>query len=150
MARRDFEAAKKSLLAAIDADPKYVSPYDRLGVMAVQQGNWKEAADWSKHAVSLNPVEFPVSWFVNGVANYNLKDLKAAQASSEQALKADVNHKLPQIENLLAQIYYEQGNYEIAANHLREYLKLEPNAKNADALKQELLKLEQASAKPNK
>jgi len=145
LARNSLEEAKKSFLSAVEADPKYVSPYDRLAYMAVQQGNWKEAAEWSKKALSLNAVEFPTSWLYNAYASYNLKDMKTALASSEQALKMDVNHKFPQLESLVAQIYIEEGNYPVAAGHLREYLKLQPNADNAAALKEKLTKLEQAA-----
>ena len=145
LARNSLEEAKKSFLSAVEADPKYVSPYDRLAYMAVQQGNWKEAAEWSKKALSLNAVEFPTSWLYNAYASYNLKDMKTALASSEQALKMDVNHKFPQLESLVAQIYIEEGNYPVAAGHLREYLKLQPNADNAAVLKEKLTKLEQAA-----
>lgn len=150
LAQNNFEQARKSFQSALEADPKYVSPYDRLAYMAVQQGNWKEAVQWSKQALSLNSVEFPTSWLYNAYANYNLKDLKTAATSSEQALKLDVNHKYPQLESLLAQIYIEQGNYGGAADHLREYLRLEPNTQNAAVLKQQLAKLEQASGEAKK
>ena len=46
----------------------------------------------------------------------------------------------------MAQLLADKANYADAAVHLRTYLKLAPNAKNADALKTELSKLEQASA----
>jgi Tetratricopeptide repeat len=150
LARNSLDEAKKSFLSAVEADPKYVSPYDRLAYMAVQQGNWKEAAEWSKKALSLNAVEFPTSWLYNAYASYNLKDMKTALASSEQALKMDVNHKFPQLESLVAQIYIEEGNYPVAAGHLREYLKLQPNADNAAALKEKLTKLEQAAGEVSK
>ena len=150
LARNSFEEAKKSFTAALDADPKYVSPYDRLAYMAVQKGDWKEAADWSKKALSLNAVEFPTSWLYNAYASYNLKDLKTALASSQQALKMDVNHKFPQLESLVGQIYIDQGNYPVAADHLREYLKLQPDAQNAAAVKEQLTKLEQAASAAQK
>jgi regulator of sirC expression with transglutaminase-like and TPR domain len=49
---------------------------------------------------------------------------------------------------MMAQILLDRGNYPEAATHLRTYLTLVPNAKNADTLKQILLKIDQASAAP--
>jgi regulator of sirC expression with transglutaminase-like and TPR domain len=51
---------------------------------------------------------------------------------------------------MLAQIYLEKADYDAAATHLKAYLALAPNAKNADALKAALLKLEQAKVEPKK
>jgi len=48
----------------------------------------------------------------------------------------------------MAQLLLDKGNYSEAAGHLRNYLTLVPNAKNADNLKQILLKLDQANATP--
>jgi tetratricopeptide (TPR) repeat protein len=140
------EEARKSYRAAIAADAKYVSPYDQLALLSAQQQKWQEAADYSRQAIGLNPVEFPSSFWYNALANYNLKKTDQAAKSATELVKLDTAHKYPQAENLLAQISLEKGNYADAAAHLRTYLALAPNAQNADSLKQMLLKLEQASA----
>jgi Tfp pilus assembly protein PilF len=140
------ETARKSYQAAISADGKYVSPYDQLALLSTREGKWEDAASFSKQVIQLNPVEFPSSYFYNALANYNLKRIDEAEKSAKEVLKLDTGHKYPQAEGLLAQILIQKGNYPEAATHLRAYLTLVPNAKNADALKQQLQKLEQASA----
>ncbi len=60
-------------------------------------------------------------------------------------LKIDTAHKYPQAENLLAHLLAEKGSYSEAAEHLRAYLALAPDAKDAAALRDDLAKLEQAS-----
>ncbi len=142
--------ARKSFQAAIAADSKYVSPYDQLALLAAQDGKWEDAANFSKQVIELNPVEFPASFWYNAVANYNLKKIDDAQKSATALVKMDTRHHFPQVEHLLAQIYVDKANYDEAATHLRTYLELVPNAKNADALKQDLLKLEQAKAEVKK
>ncbi len=142
--------ARKSYQAAISADGKYVSPYDRLALLSAREGKWEDAASFSKQVIELNPVEFPSSYFYNALGNYNLKKVDQAEKSAREVLKLDTGHKYPQAESLLAQIMMEKGNYPEAAAHLRAYLVLVPNAKNADALKQQLQKLEQASAEVKK
>jgi tetratricopeptide (TPR) repeat protein len=144
------EDARKAYQAAITADSKFVSPYDQLALLSAQEGKWADAASFSKQAISLNPVEFPSSLWYNAVASYNLKRSADAEKSIKDLLKLDTRHKYPEAENMLAQILLDKGNYADAATHLRTYLTLVPNAKNADALKQMLLKIDQAAATPPK
>lgn len=142
--------ARKSFQAAASADNKFVSPYDQLALLAARDGNWGDAANFSKQVIDLNPVEFPSDFWYNAVANYNLKKMDEAQKSAQELLKVDTKHQFPEAEGMLAQIYLQKGKYDEAAAHLKAYLALAPNAKNADALKMELLKLEQAKAEPKK
>lgn len=137
--------AQKSYKAAVKADSHYVSPLDELGRLAAQEGRWEDAAQFSKQAISLNPVEFPASFWYNALANYNLKRSADAERSTADLLKLDTRHNYPGAENLMAQLMLNSGNYPQAAIHLRNYLQLVPNAKNADALKQTLSKIEAAS-----
>jgi Tfp pilus assembly protein PilF len=143
------EEARKAYEAAIAADKKFVSPYDQMARIAAQQGKWEEAANFSKQVIQLNPVEFPSSFWYNAVASYNLKRSEDAEKSIKDLLKLDTRHNFPDAENMMAQLLLDRGNYPEAATHLRSYLTLVPNAKNADALKQILLKIDQASATPS-
>lgn len=142
---KQLSDARNSYLAAIKADSKYVSPYDRLALLSASQNKWQEAADYSQQAIDLNPIEYPSSFWYNAIANYNLHNMDQAQKSAAALVKLDVNHKYPEAERLLAQISLAKNNYADAGNHLRAYLQVNPNAKDADALKQTLLKIDQAS-----
>ncbi|HEX4748792.1 MAG TPA: hypothetical protein VH302_04555 [Bryobacteraceae bacterium] len=140
------DLAGKSYLTAAQADNKYLSPYDRLAYLSAQQGKWEETADYSKHVIELNPVEFPTSFWYNALANFNLRKPALAEQSDADLLKLDTQHNFPQAEYLMAQLMLDKSKYPEAALHLRAYLKLQPNAKDADALKATLTKLEQANA----
>lgn len=142
------EDARKAYEAAIAADRKFVSPYDQLARLYAQEGKWEEAANFSKQAIALNPVEFPSAFWYNAIASYNLKRPDDAEKSVKDLLKLDTRHNYPDAENMMAQILLDRGNYPEAATHLRTFLTLVPNAKNADTLKQILLKIDQASAAP--
>jgi tetratricopeptide (TPR) repeat protein len=144
------DEARKAWQAAVAADNKYVSPCEALAGLAVQQQKWQEAVDYSKQAIELNPVEFPGAFWYNAFANYQLKQFEPAEKSARALLKLDTAHKFPQAENLLAHILAEKGNYSEAATHLRAYLALDPNAKDAAALKRALDQMDQASAAPKK
>lgn len=141
-----LDLAKKSYLAATEADSKYLSPYDRLAYLAAQEGKWEDTADYSKHVIDLNPVEFPTSFWYNAIANFNLRKPALAEQSDAALLKLDTQHKFPQAEYMMAQLLLDKNEYAQAATHLRTYLQLQPNAKDADALKAALTKIDQASA----
>jgi tetratricopeptide (TPR) repeat protein len=142
--------ARKSYEAALVADSKYVNPYDALAELSAQESKWQEAADRSKQAVELNPVEFPSSWFYNAFANYKLKNYAVAEKSAKEVVKLDGSHKYPQIETLLAQLCADHGDYTGAAQHLQAYLQLQPNSPNAAELKQQLAKLQETAAQMKK
>jgi tetratricopeptide (TPR) repeat protein len=144
------EDARKAWLAAVAADSKYVSPYDALAALAVMESKWQDAADYSKQAIDLNPVEFPSAFWYNALANYNLQQRAAAEKSDRELLKVDTAHHFPQAENLLAHLLVVKGEYSEAAEHLRAYLRLAPNAKDADQAREDLGKVEQASAQAKK
>jgi len=142
--------ARKSYEAAIAADSKYVNPYEGLARLAAVKGSWQEAADRSKQAVYLNPIEFPGSWFYNALANYKLKNTDAAEKSAKEVVKLDGKHVIPQVETLLAQLSADRGDLSGAAQHLQKYLELQPNGPNSDALKQQLSKIQEAIAQAKK
>ena len=142
------EDARKAYEAAIAADKKFVSPYDQLARLYAEEGKWADAANFSKQAIALNPIEFPSSFWYNAIASYNLKRTDDAEKSVKDLLKLDTRHNYPDAESMMAQVLLDRGNYPEAATHLRTFLTLVPNAKNADTLKQVLLKIDQASATP--
>ena len=137
--------AHKAYESAIAADGKYVSPYDQLAFLSAQQQKWDDAADYSKKAIDLNPVEFPSSFWYNAIANYQLKRFSEAERSARQLIRIDTVHQYPEAENMLAQILLNNGNATEAAAHLKAYLALAPNAKDAAAVKDVLAKLEQTN-----
>jgi tetratricopeptide (TPR) repeat protein len=142
------ENARKSFQSAIQADGKYVSPYDRLAVLSGQEGKWDDAASLSKKVIELNPVEFPSAFWCNAVANYNLNKPTEAEKSAKELIKLDTGHKYPDAESLLGEILLSKGEYSEAATHLRTYLTLVPKAKNAEQIKQMLLKIDETNGAP--
>lgn len=144
------EQARTAWQNAARADDHYVSPLDALGLLALQEGKWQEAADYSKQATSLNPVEFPNAFWSNAFANYQLKKLDAAETSAKELVKLDTRHQYPQAEDLLGHILIAKGNLAEAAVHLRAYLVLAPNAKDAEELRQALEKIDQSNSEAKK
>ena len=114
------------------------------------EGKWEDAANYSKQAIDLNPVEFPSSFWYNTLANYNLNKPADASKSAQALLKLDTVHRYPEANRILAEIALSDKDFARAASYLRAYLTLVLNAKDADALKQQLLKIDEARAHVNK
>jgi len=144
------EEARKSYIAAVEADKRYVSPYDQLALLAARESKWAEAAAYSKQAIDLNPVEFPSAFWYNTVSNYNLNKDAEATKSAQALVKLDTQHHYPEVNRLLAELAVNRKDYAVAADYLKTYLALVPAAKDADTLKQQLLKMEEASVQVQK
>jgi Tfp pilus assembly protein PilF len=144
--QNQFEPAKKEYAHALSSDPKFVSPYFGLAAMAVVEGKWAEAARLTDQLVQLNPFAYPLAYFFNAAANYNLGKLDAAEQSARKFQQMDTAHTRPDIATLLASILAEKHQYAEAAQLYRDYLAARPDAPNAAALKSEAQRLEGLSA----
>jgi tetratricopeptide (TPR) repeat protein len=148
--RGQKDEARKSFDAAVEADPKFVSPYLQISLMAVQAQQWKEAADVTERAVKLDPFDYPQAFFFNAVANYNLKNLEAAEKSGREAERLDTRHQIPRVAYLMGVLLAQRGDYNGAVEHFKAYLKLAPEAEDADAVRSQLTQLEKMTAQVDK
>lgn len=136
------DPARQFYEKALQADPKYTSPYEQLALLAIQEGKWEEGARISQQGLDLNSVEFAGLWYYNAVSQYNLHKLEPAALSADKAVNLDRLRKFPEAQLLLAGLLTEQGKYAGAVQHLRVYLEEVPNAPNADMLRKKLAALE--------
>ena len=142
----DLAKAQNAYEQAMAADPKYIKPFIQVGTILYKQAKWKELAAITAQAIKLNPVEFPSAYVYNAFSNLQLGDAKTAEAGARQAVKIDTNHMDPMAEFLLGVSLGDQGNMKEAADHLRSYLLLAPDAPNAEAIKKQLAAWEQTTA----
>lgn len=144
--QNQFEPARKEYAQALASDPKFVSPYFGLAAMAVVENKWTDAARLTDQLIQLNSFAYPMAYFFNAAANYNLGNLDAAEQSARKFQQADTAHARPDIATLLAGILTAKHQYAEAAQLYRDYLALKPDAPNAAALKNEAQRLEGLSA----
>ncbi len=166
----DKEAARKAYAQATTIDSKFVPPYFSLASMAYDSGNWSEVLSLTRHILELDPLRYanatgyildldPLDYaeiyFYNAVANYNLNKIEDAEKSGLMAEHLDVRPRFPSLHLLLAEIFARKNKYALAISEIRTYLELAPHAKNADQLREQLVKLENlyrsmpASEKPD-
>jgi TolA-binding protein len=146
--KHDLDAARNSFHQSIAADRTYISPYEQLAQIAMQSKQWKDLADNTDELLRLNPVSFPQYWLYNSVANYYLQNLDKAQSSAEAGLKNDPRHQVPKLEYILGVVLAQKHDYPNALVHVRNYIRLVPNAPDIQIAQQQASALEKASGTP--
>jgi len=135
--QRDGEA-RDALSRAISLDEKYVSPYVQLGWLESREQKWQEAADVTERALALDPITFPDAYFLNTVANFNLRNLDLAEKRGRQQLRLDSSHLYPRVYLILASIAAGRNDYEASNAEMRNYLKYAPAAPDAQSIRERL------------
>jgi hypothetical protein len=134
--------AYDSYSKAVAADPQFARAYDHLAGLAAVGAKWKELVDYSNRALELNPRGTPQTFYYSALGNYNLKKKDVAETNALKALSMDPLHTQPNIEQLIAVILADKGDYAGALEHLRSCLAYLPSGKNADIVKQQIAQLE--------
>ena len=141
-AQNNVDGARLSYAKALEADSRYVNPYQELAILAAQSQKWPEVVENTDRLLSLNPIDFPDAWMYNALANLQLRRFEAAEKSARQGLTSDPAHRYPKLNQILGVILVEKHEYPEAAQHMRAYLRLAPNAVDADLVKKQLAEVE--------
>ncbi len=139
------QEARTAFSNAISADDMFVSPYIELARLAAIEKDWRQVADITDHALSLDPLDFPEGFFLNALAQFQLNQRDAAERSARKALRLDTQHRIVQVHLLLANILAQKQDFEGAIEQLRTCLTLAPKAPFADSARAQLEQLERAS-----
>lgn len=141
--KKDTAGAHASFEAALKADPSYPPPLMYLAQAAAQAHQWQDALSLSDRLIALDAARYPLGYYYNAVANYNLDHLQAAETSALKAESLDKTHAEPRVEILLGMIYTAKQDYSAAAEHYRNYLQIVPNGAVAAQVKSDLAKCEE-------
>lgn len=144
--QNQFDLAKKEYRQALAADAKFVSPYFGLAAMAIVENKWEDAAQLTDQLIALNPFAYPMAYFFNAAANYNLGKLDVAEQSARKFQQRDTAHSRPDIALLLGNILAGKHKYAEAAQLYRDFLAAKPDAPNAEDVRKEAQRLEGLSA----
>lgn len=142
----DLHTARGSFNEAAKADPKFLPALVAIADIDVQAKKWREVVDVTDRAAKLDAFDYPQVFFFNAVANFNLKNLEAAEKSVKQAERLDTRHRYPQIYFLLGLLSALHQDYTVAAEKFRTYLNLAPNADDAPTARKQLAQVEALSA----
>ncbi len=135
--------ALNSFSKAVAADPQLAQGYDHLAALAAMAGKWKELVDYSNRALELNPRGSPQIFYYSALGNFNTQKKDMAEANANKALAMDPLHTQPNIEQLIAVILADRGDYAGALQHLRSCLTYLPSGPNTEIVKKQIAQLEQ-------
>jgi tetratricopeptide (TPR) repeat protein len=130
-AQRRFQEARDAYTKAIESDNLYANPYVWLGVISAAEQKWKDAADLTERALALDPIAFPVAYYLNALASFNLKNLVLAEKSARQAELLDSTHRFPKLHLILASICADRNDIVCSIDELRQYIKYGPRGELA-------------------
>ncbi len=143
--RDHVDKARDAYQQAVSADPKYINPYERLYLLDGREAKWQQVADTTDKVLHLNPYDFPAAYYYNAVANLQLGNLDPAEKSARGAVKLDTAHTNPRSNYILGIILAQKQDLKGAAECLRAYLQLAPDAKDSDKVKQQLAEMEKSA-----
>jgi Tfp pilus assembly protein PilF len=148
--RNDFEGARSNYAQAVAADPQFVNPNFGLALIAAQEKKWDDAVRFTDQVIKLNAAAYPVAYFLNAAANYNLQKFEPAEESARKFKTLDTQHNHPDVCLLLSYVLSNKQDYAGAAREIREYLVLEPNSPDAESLKNDAKRFEDLSVSAKK
>lgn len=143
--QKKFDQAIKEYSQALAADPRFVNPSFGLALIAMQEKRWQDAAKFTDEVAKMNSLAYPTAYFYNAVANYNLGNVDAAETSARKFKSLDTEHHHPDVSLLLGQILIQKNDLSGAAQEMRAYLSLVPNAENAEEIRQWLKRYDETS-----
>jgi len=146
LAAGDAETARGSFNQAVKADPKFVTPYLEISTIELRAQRWHALADVTDRILKLNAFDYPQSFYYNAVANYYLKRMDQAEKSAREAERLDTRHQIASNWHLLGVILAQRQDYAGAAEQFRNYLKLAPEASDAENVRTKLAQVEKAAA----
>jgi tetratricopeptide (TPR) repeat protein len=129
---------------SIEIEPKFMNPYAELTELSFQQQKWEDVVKYTTQMIKYSPFAGPQVYFYNAAANFNLREMDAAEKSIHTAARLDEKHKIPRISYLLGLILAEKHDYKGAVQNLRLYLQASPSATDADAVQKQVTELERA------
>jgi tetratricopeptide (TPR) repeat protein len=145
-ANHEMAKARQSFEKAIASDSKYAPPYVNLGAVQLEDQDYEGALENIGKATEIDPtIIVGVAGYVQGVANWRLNRLDAAQESLLQAEKAP-HANTPQLHVILADIFLRRQDSAGAATHMRAYIKEAPQGSFAVDMRRRLAEIDQAAA----
>jgi len=148
--QKNLDQATKDFTQSIAADSQYVKPYFGLATIAAGQQNWKDAVHFSEQVARLAPLAYPDTYFLGGIAYYNLEKMDEAERNFRKFLSLDPEHSRPIAALYLGDVLARKQDFAGAAQQAKNYLAMAPNAPNSNDVREKLKKLEEMSGTAQK
>ena len=144
--QKDMAGARQSLQQSVAADPQFVSPHGLLAVMDFQEQHWQDVINETSAVLRLNPLSFAQDWYYNSAANFYLGHYADAEKAARQGIQTDVEHRIPKMEYLLGVILAQKHDYQGAAEHMRNYVRLAPKSSDVAQVNAQIAQMDRLSS----
>ena len=140
---RSCGGSPRRVQQGLEADHNYVSPYERLYLLAFQAKAWQDVADLTGRVLRLNPYEFPGAYHCNAFANAQLQQWDAAEKSVREATQLTGPQKPSEGDYLLGVILANKGDFASVAESLRTFLQADPASPDRGRVEKMIADVEQ-------
>ena len=141
------DEARQFYQRAVSLDAAALQPCLFLTRLEISSQRWPEAAASAEALIAVDANRrYPEAYLAHAIARYQLHQLDPAHASLIEAIRLDTRRQLPQAEYFLGAVLAGKGGRAAAAEHLRTYLDLAPNAPSADLVRRQIEELSRATA----
>lgn len=139
LAMEDKAGARTAFSKSVEADPKYLRPYEPLIQMAVADGDWQALETLGSSYLELNPNAGRIR-FLTAVAALNQGDDGKAEEMVQAMQARDDGSRFPQSYEIMARIHERRADFEKAAEQYRTYLEVapEPESRSVQQAKRKL------------
>ncbi len=137
MAMQDEAGAKEAFSKSLDADPKYLKPFNPLLQMALRQQDWTSVETLGDRYLALNPNEMQLQFYV-AVAAINNGNPQKAEETVMAIRASDQKDNFPQSHQLMGLIHSQRGDFSQAAAEYRAYLQKQPDSSGAARVQKQL------------
>lgn len=135
---QDQEGARQAFEASIEADENYIRPYLSLVDMEIRAGAWPRIFELCGKVVELNPFMVRCRYY-HAVASLNLGRMEAAEASAIKVQESRDSRFLSGSHYVRGAVLARRGDFESAAEQFRHFLKIAPEGRGADRIKENLV-----------
>jgi tetratricopeptide (TPR) repeat protein len=146
----DNTGAEDAWKHSLQADPKYVKPYQPLIALANMKHDWALSEHLASQWIATDPDAFPEAYLVDALAWLMMNDPDKAEHAARESIRLDKLSQVSKSRYVLGYILAQKHRYPESAQYFREYLAMAPNAENAATVRQQLAQYEQAGIVPAK
>lgn len=147
VAKHDVERARDAYERALAANPNYTPASVHLANLDLSEQHYDGVLRATSQALAHQAAGNPLIYLYDAVAHEHLKQLDAAEKSAREAIACDMAREAPQAEYLLGMLLAARRDIPGALQHLRTYLAIAPEARDAGEAREQMEALERSAAK---
>ena len=133
----DGDGARTAYTRAMEADPKFLLPFEPLMDLALNRMDWTELDSLTERYLKLSP-RSAKAHFLSALAAANHNDLARAESLVRALKEMDEKDEWPLSYVIMATVHERRAEWERAASEYRAYIALAPDQRTVEMAKRRL------------